>query len=241
MTKQLAEAKKELRAYASLQKVASSKRFFKTGKGEYGEGDRFLGLTVPEIRMVAKTYRDLGRPDTLKLLTSPFHEERMFSLITLVHQYKHAHEAGQKEIYNLYLGHTKYINNWDLVDMSAEHIVGAYLADKPALQRKTLAKLAKSKLIWERRIAMLATFHYIKKGSSKEALKIASMLVNDSEDLIQKAVGWMLREVGQKCSLAQEQAFLKIHAVSMPRTMLRYAIEKFPKKERLQYLSKKRI
>lgn len=220
--------------------AAHSSRFFKTGKGEYGEGDRFLGIRVPNIRKCAKTYRDLSTAETLELLKSPFHEARLLALLILVAKYRSARTAAEHAaIYRAYLRHTAYINNWDLVDTSAEHIVGAYLMDR---YRASLYRLAASKNLWERRIAVMATFHFIKKGDFSDTLAIAERLLNDPEDLIHKAVGWMLREVGKR-NLPAEEAFLNQHHGVMPRTMLRYAIEKFPEDKRKAYLwaSKRRL
>lgn len=227
--------RQELRIKARVEKAAILQRFFKTGKGEYGEGDRFLGISVPEQRRVAKRFRSLPLADVLKLLKSPIHEERFVALIILIHQFGRGESQTKERIYRLYLANTRFINNWDLVDCSAEHIVGAYLYGKPTAP---LTRLARSRLLWDRRIAMLSTFHFIKKHESQDAIRIATILKNDSHDLIQKAVGWMLREIGEKCSIAAEEAFLEKHAGSMPRTMLRYAIEKFPARKRALYLQK---
>lgn len=211
------------------------KRFFKTGKGEYGEGDQFLGIVVPEQRKIAKQFRDLPLAEVLKLLQSSLHEERFVALIILINQFAREDDRTQQKIYTLYLANTRFINNWDLVDCSAEYIVGAYLAERSTAP---LTRLAHSRNLWERRIAMLSTFHFIKKGDAHEALRIAHILVSDHHDLIHKAVGWMLREIGEKCSREEEEAFLTKHAAAMPRTMLRYAIEKFPPSARMIYLKK---
>ncbi len=210
----------------------SLQRFFKTGPGEYGEGDRFIGIRVPVLRKIVAKFQDISLKDTLTLLHSGIHEERSFALATMVGKYRKGTTAEQKHIYELYLANTRYINNWDLVDSSAEHIVGAYLADK---SREQLYELARSSSLWERRIAILATFHYIKRNELAETLVIAKILRADSEDLIHKAVGWMLREVGKR-DQAMEEVFLNKHYQQMPRTMLRYAIERFPEKLRQQYL-----
>jgi len=207
-------------------------RFFKTGPGEYGEGDVFVGLRVPEIRKLAKTCQGISLSELTKLLKSPIHEVRMLALLILVRAYSRGNAVIQRRIYNLYLRHTRFINSWDLVDASAEHIVGAYLRDRA---KSPLRVLAKSKLLWDRRIAILATFHFIKRGEFSETLRIAKLLLKDREDLIQKAVGWMLRETGKRNRLAEEK-FLKVRCKTMPRTMLRYAIEKFPEKLRRRYL-----
>jgi len=209
-----------------------SQRFFKTGKGQYGEGDKFLGIRVPVIRKLAKKYKGISLKNALKLLKSPYHEERLFALLILVEKFPGAGEEEQGGIYDLYLNNTIHINNWDLVDISAGHIVGAYLADK---NKKPLYQLARSNRLWERRIAIISTFYMIKRDKFTDALKVAALLRDDKEDLIHKAVGWMLREIGKR-NAAVEKAFLKKHYRQMPRTMLRYAIEKFPEKERQMYL-----
>ncbi|MBI3985489.1 MAG: DNA alkylation repair protein [Lentisphaerae bacterium] len=212
--------------------AAHSRTFFKTGKGGYAEGDQFLGIRVPVLRKCAGEHLDLRLTDTLELLKSPLHEARLLALLIWIAQYSRSNSAGQKALYHAYLGHTKYINNWDLVDCSAEHIVGAHLSDK---DRKPLYRLARSRSLWERRISVLATFHFIKQGDFAEILAIARLLLRDPEDLIHKAAGWMLREVGKR-NLAAEKAFLARHTGNMPRTMLRYAIERFPERERQAYL-----
>ena len=207
--------------------------FFKTGKGQYGEGDKFLGITVPQTRTVAKKYWQLPLAEVLQLLQSAFHEERLAALLILVLQYQKGDEKQRKKIFQAYLENTQWINNWDLVDLTADRIVGAYLADKP---KDLLFKLAQSKLLWERRIAMLATFHEIKNGRSETSLAIAEKLLSDQEDLMHKAVGWMLREVGKRCSQEEEEKFLQKYIKVMPRTTLRYAIERFEEGKRLRYL-----
>ena len=214
--------------------AAHSQRFFKTGPGQYGEGDRFLGIRVPVIRKCAKQFGSLALEDTLTLLASAFHEARHLALFVLVARYAKASSAGeQRTIYRAYLNNTRYINNWDLVDCSAEHIVGAYLF---ARNRRTLFRLAGAESLWERRIAVLATFHFIKRQDFSNTLAIAKSLLSDQEDLIHKAVGWMLREVGKR-DKAREEDFLDKYYRQMPRTMLRYAIEKLPERERRAYLS----
>ncbi len=223
---------KRLLKLGSKEKARLLLRFFKTGPGEYGEGDVFVGLTVPEIRKLAKEFQELALPETARLLQSPLHEARLLALILLIHAYKKGAPALQAKIYNLYLKNTCYINNWDLVDASAEHIVGSYLRNR---SREPLYKLAVAPLLWDRRIAIIATFHFIKSGEFAETLRIADTLLKDREDLMHKAVGWMLREVGKRDQGAEEE-FLKTRYHIMPRTMLRYAIEKFPEKLRLQYL-----
>ena len=207
-------------------------RFFKTAPGEYVAGDVFFGLRVPVLRQLAKEYQALPLAETVRLLRSPIHEERLLALLMLVQAYKHGEAALQGRIFKQYLQNTRFINNWDLVDVSAEHIVGAYLRSRP---RSRLQTLAVSGLLWERRIAIMATFHYIKHGEFAETLRIAKLLLRDPEDLIHKSAGWMLREIGKRDRPAEE-AFLKAHYRRMPRTMLRYAIEKFPEKLRQRYL-----
>jgi len=207
-------------------------RYFKTGPGEYGEGDQFIGVRVPAMRSVARRYRDLSLTDTLTLLQSAIHEERFLALVILKQKYRKGSLGEQSEIYEKYLDNTQYINNWDLVDTSAEHIVGAYLSNR---SRRPLYDLARSNCLWERRIAIMATFHFIRNDEFDETLKLAGMLVSDTEDLIHKAVCWMLREIGKRDRSAEE-SFLNKYYQRMPRTMLRYAIEKFPEDVRQQYL-----
>ncbi len=233
MSTQTAQIMNKLRKLGDSDIAAHSRRFFKTGKGEYGEGDMFLGIRVPAIRKCVKEYRTILLEDTLELLKSPFHEARLLALLILVVKYSSEKESPKQEtIYRSYLSHTKYINNWDLVDCSAQHIVGAHLFSK---DRKTIYRLIRSKSLWERRIGVLATFHFIKRGDFSDTLSIAELLLDDREDLIHKAVGWMLRELGKRNRNVEEQ-FLVKHYKEMPRTMLRYAIEKLPEIERLGYL-----
>jgi 3-methyladenine DNA glycosylase AlkD len=214
------------------QRAENSQRYFKTGPGEYGEGDIFLGIAVPELRKLAKEYQALTLTEAAQLLRSPIHEERLLALLILVRSFAKGDDRFKEKIYHLYLDNTQYINNWDLVDLSAVYIVGAFLKDK---SKKPLYALAKSNNLWERRIAIIATFYFIKEGEFTESMDIARMLLSDKEDLIHKAVGWMLREVGKR-HLATEERFLKKHYKKMPRTMLRYAIEKFPEAKRQRYL-----
>lgn len=221
-----------LRECSSEADAVVLRRFFKTGPGEYGEGDVFLGVRVPATRRIARQYEDLPLAETLELLQSAIHEERLLALLILVRNYRRGTAEDQGEIYRQYLSHTRCINNWDLVDSSAADIVGAYLDDR---SRRPLHKLAQSASLWERRIAILATFHFIRKGEYGETLKLAETLATDREDLIHKAVGWMLREIGKRDQAAAE-AFLATHCRHLPRTMLRYAIEKFPEPLRQQYL-----
>jgi len=225
--------RRELRALADPTKAAVLQRFFKTGPGEYAEGDQFLGVKVPSLRALVKRYRELSTASVLELLGSPLHEERLLALLLLVQRFQRANEQERRSIYRTYLVNTAYINNWDLVDSSAEHIVGAWLCDK---SRRPLHTLARSTSVWERRVSILATFHFIKQYEFDETLAIATQLLDDGHDLIHKAVGWMLREVGKRDRKAEE-AFLLQHYRQMPRTMLRYAIEKFPEQRRRRYLA----
>ncbi len=225
--------KKTLRALGDPAIAVHSQVFFKTARGEYGEGDKFLGIRVPVIRQQVKKFTGLAIGETLKLLRSPFHEERLFALLMLVARFSKADEVGREAIYRHYLEHTAFINNWDLVDSSASQIVGAWLQGR---SKRVLRELARSDSLWERRIAIIATFHAIKFGDFGAALKISAILQQDKEDLIHKAVGWMLREIGNR-DLAVEERFLKQYYREMPRTMLRYAIEKFPGEKRRAYLS----
>lgn len=218
--------------FSNAEDGAFLQRFFKTGPGQYGEGDLFRGIRVPVLRRLSKTHQDLPLELSEQLLHSAYHEDRLLALLILVRKFAHADETGRADIYTLYLDNTRFINNWDLVDTSAEHIVGAYLSDK---SKEPLYRLTQSGRLWERRIAILATFHFIKRGKFDETLRIAEMLLTDKQDLIHKAVGWMLREAGKR-DMQREEAFLGAHYRQMPRTMLRYAIEKFPQDKRLIYL-----
>jgi 3-methyladenine DNA glycosylase AlkD len=207
-------------------------RFFKTAPGEYGEGDVFVGLRVPEIRKLTKEYQALPFSEIIQLLQSSIHEARLLALFILIRAYTQGNASLQEQIFNLYLQNTRFINNWDLVDASAEHIVGSHLRYR---NRSPLHALALSKLLWDRRISIMSTFHYIKHGEFAETLRIAELLLRDKEYLIHKAVGWLLREIGKRDHLTEE-AFLKVNYKIMPRMMLRYAIEKFPEQSRRQYL-----
>ena len=235
----LKRLKEDLRKFASPEKAKNLARFFKTGPGQYGEGDRFIGVTVPQSRAVAKKYKDLPLKEVTILLHSPIHEERLIALLILIEQFKatdrRSNEETREKIYRFYLSNTKYINNWDLVDLSASRIVGPYLEDKP---KDILRKLALSKSLWERRIAMISTFHYIWNGDPKWGLEIAEILLNDKHDLIHKAVGWMLREIGKNCGENVLTNFLDEHTGVIPRTTLRYAIEKCPEEKRQKYLTR---
>lgn len=229
----LATLRAELCSSADPADAINSQRFFKTAPGEYGAGDKFLGLRVPALRKLVRDYRDLKDSDTLEMLSSPWHEERLLALMLLVEGYGRGDEPRRERIHRAYLENTRYINNWDLVDASAEHIVGPHI---DARETMLLEKLAGSDDIWERRIAMIATFHFIKQNEFGPTLKIARLLLEDSHDLIHKAVGWMLREVGKR-NRRVEDAFLKKHYQKMPRTMLRYAIERHPETLRRRYLA----
>lgn len=232
MTSTSQEIRKALRCLADPAIATHSKRFFKTGKGEYGEGDQFLGIRVPVLRKQAKAFQNTPLNEVQKLLESPFHEERLCALLILVRKFAQGNPDEQTRIYTFYLNNTQYINNWDLVDLSAYHIIGPYLEHK---NKRPLHKLAQSKSLWERRIAIISTFHFIRNNQFDDSLTISETLLDDSEDLIHKAVGWMLREIGKR-DLEAEEAFLTQHYPQMPRTMLRYAIEKFPEQKRQQYL-----
>ena len=223
---------KQIRRLGNKQYAARLRKYFKTGKGEYGEGDRFLGIQVPVLRKIAKKYRKISIGEVSELVKSQFHEERLFSLFVLVEFFKRANDKDKKIIYTVYLSNTKFINNWDLVDASAGHIVGAYLLTR---DKKPIYVLARSKNIWERRISIMSTSYFIKYNRFVDTLNIAEMLLGDEEDLIHKAVGWMLREIGKR-DFELEERFLGKYYKSMPRTMLRYAIEKFPEEKRKIYL-----
>ena len=222
----------DLLQLANEQIAEHSQRFFKTGKGEYGEGDIFLGIRVPLLRKLVKKYRGISITEVRKLLHSKFHEERLLAVLMLVQLFKSGDESVQKQVYDLYLENTEYINNWDIVDISASNIVGAHLYEK---DKAPLYDLVQSKNLWERRIAIIATFYFIRQNEFDDTLKLAKILLNDKEDLIHKAVGWMLREVGKR-EIELEEEFLQEHYKIMPRTMLRYAIEKFPETSRKMYL-----
>ncbi|MFC1700177.1 DNA alkylation repair protein [Patescibacteria group bacterium] len=231
----ISELKKELKKHSNKRDAAISQRFFKTGKGEYGEGDIFLGIKTAVTKEIAKKYMDISLTENEKLLQSNIHTHRGVALRILIHKFEKADEKLRNKIYKLYLRNTKYINNWDLVDISAPNIVGVYLLDK---DRKILYKLARSKDLWEKRISILSTYTFIRNNDFKDALKISEILLNDDHDLIHKAVGWMLREVGNRNRKVEEK-FLDKYTLKMPRTMLRYAIEKFPEPKRQYYLKKK--
>lgn len=228
--------KQDLRKAADSDKKKILQNFFKTGPGQYGEGDVFLGVTVPKTRDVAKKYKDMTISQVTTLLNSKIHEERLAAILILVYNYERGSEDAQKKIVCTYLANSKKINNWDLVDLSAHKILGDYmLHDKK--KRDVLYSFARSENLWERRISIITTMAFIKNNDFDDALKISKILLNDKHDLIHKAVGWMLREIGKKDITIEEQ-FLKKYHTKMPITMLRYAIEKFPEKKRLSYLRK---
>jgi len=232
--KTLRALREKLEKLSDPEKAKFAGRFFKTGPGEYGEGDRFRGIRVPVLRALAKTSQALSFDDASELIHSPWHEDRLLALFLLMQQYRKGDDALRRKIHRLYLSQAgKRINNWDLVDSSAEYLVGAHLAGGNDFQ--LLEKLANDKNLWRRRVAMIATYHFIKQGDFDPALRIARVLLRDQEDLLHKAVGWMLREIGKR-DPAVERAFLDRHAPEMPRTALRYAIERFPEKERQAYL-----
>lgn len=226
----------ELNATGDKDKAKIYQRFFKTGKGEYGEGDIFIGITTPKMKEIAKKYSNLGLSDVKILLSNKIHEYRSCALAILVNKFK-TNPTERKNIFQAYLENAKSnkINNWDLVDCSADKIIGAYLFDDDS---EILKKLAKSKNLWEKRIAIVSTFHFIKNNQHEKTIEISEILVNDEHDLIHKAVGWMLREVGKRVSQEKEEEFLERHHKTMPRTMLRYAIERFDDKKKKHYMGK---
>jgi 3-methyladenine DNA glycosylase AlkD len=230
----LSELQQELQQLADSTQQENLQRFFKTGEGEYGEGDIFLGIKVPVQRKVAKKYQKLPLSDIQTLLQSKIHEYRFTALILLISRYTQANDSQKLPLFDFYLNNTQYINNWDLVDISAPKIIGHYLLDKP---RDILYQLARSTHLWERRIAIIATMPFIKQQDFKDTLRLAEILLNDEHDLIHKAVGWMLREVGKQDQTVEED-FLNQYSQKMPRTMLRYAIEKLSKEKRQFYLKK---
>lgn len=225
-----------LRQYIDAEKAIVLPRFFKTGKGEYGEGDKFLGVIVPNIRLVAKQYSHVPLEVVSRLLDSEWHECRMCALLILVMKYKKAAEQEKQAIFDLYLSRTERINNWDLVDLSAPNIVGEHLYS--STDRTILYRLAESSLLWNRRIAMVSTLCFIRKGDFGDTFALADKLVTSRHDLMQKAVGWMLREMGKR-DISLLRIFLDKHAATMPRTMLRYAIEKMDSAERHEWMGRK--
>ena len=227
-----AAIEERLHEVAKPERATALQRFFRTGPGEYGEGDVFMGVRVPDLRRLAKEYRGTPLKQTLTLLRSQYHEARLLALLLMVDAYRRSDDATRDTIYDAYLANTRRINSWDLVDSSAEQIVGAHLFER---DRSLLDVLAKSASLWERRIAIIATFHFIRQNQFDDTLRIAELLLHDREDLIHKAVGWMLREVGKR-DRAIEERFLRAHCRTMPRTMLRYAIEKFDPALRQKYM-----
>lgn len=234
----LSTLQKELRAVANKERAAVSQRFFKTGKGEYGEGDVFLGITVPNTRAIVLRNLDLNFKEIETLLLSKIHEERLAAVLILVEQYNKTPKI-RADIFEFYLDHAKYVNNWDLVDSSADKIVGSFLFEHPK-ESTLLPKLAQSSNIWERRISIVATYYFIKQKQFDHTIRISKLLMKDSHDLLQKAVGWMLREMGKR-DVQALRTFLDTHAHEMPRTMLRYSLEKFDAPERKKYLEKRNV
>lgn len=225
---------KSLHACASPKKAAILQRFFKTGPGQYGEGDIFIGVKVPEIRHIARQFNNMPISNIVDLLHSKVHEERLLALVMMTHQFDRGNASEQKSIFNLYIHNTAHINNWDLVDISAPRIPGKWLLHQ---NRGLLNKFAASAMLWERRIAIVSTLAFIREKQLDDTFHIAKKLLYDKEDLMHKATGWMLREAGKQDINALKE-FLDKHLSAMPRTMLRYAIEKFPEKERREYLTR---
>ncbi|MBI2499088.1 DNA alkylation repair protein [Candidatus Woesearchaeota archaeon] len=230
----LGQLKRDLEKLSNKEKANILRRFFKTGKGEYGEGDIFLGINVPVQRKVAKQYSDLSLAELQSLLDSKIHDHRMVALFILIDKLKKANEKEIKEIFDFYLKNTRNINNWDLVDLSARDIIGELLQDK---DRRIIYELAKSNNLWEKRISIISTYAFIRKNDFKDTLKVSEILLKDKHDLIHKAVGWMLREVGKRNQDIEEEFLNKYHK-EMPRTMLRYAIERFPDEKKRVYMGK---
>jgi 3-methyladenine DNA glycosylase AlkD len=228
----MSSLRKRVRALADPARVPILQSFFKTGRGEYAEGDRFIGIRVPQLRQLCRDCRGAGIRDVAPLLRSDIHEERLFALLLLVDAFRREDEAERRAIYDFYLANTRFINNWDLVDASAEHIVGGWLQKR---SRSLLTKLARSTSLWERRIAIVATLQFIRAGELNETFRLADMLMGDAHDLIHKATGWMLREAGKR-DVAALRSYLASRHARMPRTMLRYAIERLPEKERRLYV-----
>ncbi len=228
------QVKTELEKLSDPEYAVRLQGFFKTGEGEYGEGDVFLGLRVPETRRVARKYRKIPLTDVLELLRSGFHEHRLIALFILTEQFNRGDEKARRQIVELYLTNTAYVNNWDLVDSSAHKILGAWLVDRP---KDVIYELAGSESLWERRISIISTFAFIDKGDLADALALATILVDDGHDLIHNATGWVLREIGKKDQSVLEE-FLSGHYKTMPRTMLRYAIEKLPEDRRRFFMGK---
>jgi hypothetical protein len=228
------EIQQELEMYIDPVKKEYLPKFFKTGKGQYGEGDKFLGIVVPNVRLVAKKHREESFETVKELMRSEYHECRLCGLLILVERFKKNDEKDRKEIYEFYLSQTERINNWDLVDLSASYIVGEYLKDK---SREPLYRLAESELLWEQRIAVVSTYAFIKNSDFTDIYALAEKLLIHEHDLMRKAIGWMLREAGKR-NKDLLVTFLEKYCLVMPRTMLRYAIEKFPEEERKYYMRK---
>lgn len=227
------EAHAAMMALANPEKAALLQRFFKTGRGEYAEGDRFLGIMVPAVRRVAREMRQLGLEEVERLLGSPYNEERLLALLLMVRRYERATPEEQTAIYRCYLRNRRRVNNWNLVDLSAPNIVGKHLLHR---SRAPLYRLGRSRSVWDRRIAVLATFWFIRERDFRDSLELARRLLTDKHDLMHKACGWMLREIGKRDQAVLER-FLREHCRTMPRTMLRYAIERFPHAQRRAYLA----
>ncbi len=228
----LPEIQSRLRSLASPETAQVLQGFFKTGPGQYGAGDEFLGIKVPRVRALAKDFPDTGLATAVELLHSRFHEQRLLALLFLMRIFAAGGAQERQDAYQAYLANSRWINNWDLVDLSAPHVVGAYLAER---ERAPLYQLARSASLWERRIAMVATLHFIRRNDFDDTLRLAEHLLKDREDLMHKACGWMLREVGKR-DQERLESFLRQHGRGMPRTMLRYAIERFPEELRQAYL-----
>lgn len=229
--------RKILHSFANPAKARVLQRFFKTGQGEYGEGDVFIGVVVPVLRKLAGQFREMALREIQRLLRSDIHEERLLALLILVLKFQKGGATEQRRIFAFYRRNLRFINNWDLVDLSAPNIVGVYLLGR---DQSFLRRLASSRRLWDRRIAVLSTLAFIRQGRYRETLVLARKLLQDEEDLMHKAIGWMLREIGKR-DLAAEENFLKAHCREMPRTMLRYAIERFPPAKRAAYLRNQRL
>ena len=236
----LSDLRKCLKQLANPEKARSLAGFFKTGRDQYGEGDVFLGIQVPDTRIVARRHLNLSLAEMRELLSSSIHEERLAALLILIGQYDRAcrlaDESRKREIFNFYVDNAKLVNNWDLVDSSAHQVLGNFLISNGRL-KPILAKLAKSGSLWERRIAIVSTYAFIRDGRFGETFAVARLLLGDKHDLINKAVGWMLREVGKRDQVAEEK-FLRAHCKKMSRTSLRYAIERFDKNKKKFYMKK---
>jgi 3-methyladenine DNA glycosylase AlkD len=229
------DVERELNALENPADAEFLQRFFKTGSGQYGEGDVFIGLRVPQTRVITKKYRELPLPEIEKLLDSPIHEHRLAAVIIMTERAKRAQEEEKKGLYDLYLRRVDRMNNWDIIDISCGHVVGGYLLDKP---RDILYKLARSKVMWERRVAIISTSRFIAQGDLDDTFKLAELLLGDNDDLIHKASGWMLREAGKKDEVRLKD-FLDQHAATMPRTMLRYSLEKLHPTDKAHYMRMK--